>query len=54
MQLRHGLAGVIVRVRSSIAVSMILAGDGLPVLADGVGAPPSETLVAEIDWRRSV
>ena len=48
MQLRHGLAGAIIRVRSSIAVRMVLASDALPVFADDPGAPPSGTLVAAI------
>ena len=48
MQLRHGLAGAIIRVRSSIAIRMVLASDALPVFADDPGAPPSGTLVAAI------
>ena len=48
MQLRHGLAGAIIRVRSSIAVRMVLASDALPVFTDDPGAPPSGTLVAAI------
>ena len=41
-------AGAIVRVPSSIAVRMVLAGDALPVFADDAGAPPSGTLVEAI------
>ncbi|HEX5863524.1 MAG TPA: hypothetical protein VF014_04595, partial [Casimicrobiaceae bacterium] len=40
--------GAIVRVRSSIAVRMVLAGEALPVFVDDAGAPPSGTLVAAI------
>jgi hypothetical protein len=41
-------AGAIVRVRLSIAIRMVLAGEALPVFADDPGAPPSGTLVAAI------
>jgi hypothetical protein len=41
-------AGAIIRVPSSIAVRMVLAGEALPVFADGKSAPPSGALVAAI------